>query len=398
MKIRTRHDTKITLAASIVTGVLAAYVFVSSSPGSAAQLPSSGIPLYDGLARLINADLQANDYKLLVPDDYIASSGLGLAKVPGRISSDEVLGWQRKYSDDPRYWQLCWLLRAGGSEDEYLRPEVWQCQRFSSAWEQGIGDESSCYLMLLQSSGPQSTGIIQRGRELWPDNAFWHYSAAEQSLASGDWQAFISAMETGNSSPRLERPSPWPLSLLSRDSGLPQDPDSLAVQGVLAQIARSQREGAMRSPTVPLALHAAEELDAGFVDQYVLMQVRIAQMRGNGMEQLWRPAASLNRLLSSEGLGRDWSDRQRARLTEMRQLAAGLATRELDHFLGAGFSAQSASEDVPVGEDIPYHRDQQSWINTLQSYRLDQARAIERSADFTGLLETGSLLLKPAGR
>ena len=375
--------------------VIAFLVFRQSPPPvSVRRLPGSGDRLYDQLASLLNTDLQTNDYNLVVPDDYIFDSGLDFSKSPAHFRSQEILRWSSEFGSDPRFWQLCWLMRSHGSAEQYSLPERYVSLEFMDAWQRGIRDEASCYLLLLQSEPAMREKIIDAGLAGWPDNSFWHYQAAELALGQADWSQFLVHMETGNAAGRNELPRAWPISLIGSAGWLPDDADSEAVQGVIAQLARSQREAAMKTPADPLAVQESTKLSAGFIQSFVEMQVRLASMQGNGLEQLWRPAKALVSLLGSQGLGESWSSTDQARLARQLAWAQELAGLNKPALFGAAFDMEEGlpgdsrisldSGEFPQARQF-VERDQASWINTLHSYELDLQRARELSASFAEL-------------
>lgn len=368
--------------------LLLAIMLQPRTAGHAAPLPSSGDPLYDRLAQLIDSDLHRAGYDLVVPDDYIIGSGVQLPHGIGRISSGAVVSWEEDFGDRPEYWQLCWLLRSHGTAEDYLRQELYHSSELLAAWESGIRDEAGCYLLFLQADEKDRARFIRAGLGMWPDNSFWHYKSAEARLAAGDWRGFLLGMQAGNAATRNELPRPWPLDLLRDGADLPRDEDSLAVQGVLVQLARSQREKALASPLLPVDVRDAGTLDPQFVEEFLLMQVRIARMDGNGLEQLWRPAVAINGLLLAPGLGENWEEGQLSMLREKRGIASELALADAPALFGARLEEQPW-----IGEDSGqplYERDRGSWINTLQSFRMDLRLLASRQAEFFRLLSPGS--------
>ena len=369
---------------AFVLGLLA----IRPSGISASQLPASGIALYDRLATQIDRDLQANSYNLLVPDDYVLSSGMRIGDGLAGINQQGIAALAGHFSEDPRYWQLCWLTRAHGGEAAYLAQDRYTCVMLSDAWQRGIRDEGMCYLLMMQSEEVEGGSFVDSGRALWADNSFWHYAAAEQALETADLAEFRLAMEAGNAAVRNQRPLPWPLSELAGNPRLPKDADSLAVQGVLAQIARSQREGAMRSPTDPTELIPAAELDATTVRSYLEMQVRLAEMQGNGLVQLWRPSVSISRLLAEQGLGSGWGAADRLWLEEVRGRYRLVDAGELPAMYGMQLEGDGELEFGKSDEpQAAYVRNQQSWIITLNSWKLDQQRAVEKAAQLRAILQ-----------
>jgi hypothetical protein len=384
------------LAGALLLAMAWLSFYLPKSSQQPVTLAASGDLLYDHFADLINADLLQHEYRLLVPDDYIADTGMKFLNPPAQFTSSRILEWEPEFANDPRYWQLRWLMRSDASQQEYASPALYSSPILVSVWQRGIRDEASCYLLFLQSSAEERKEYVLFGMEAWPDNSYWHYRAAEMALEQADWEAFTEYMRNGNAAKRNELPHPWPICLLINDVNLPMDDDSLTIQGVIAQLARSQRDGALRQPPEPLDLKTAEELSAEFVEEFVNMQVRIASSNGNGLNQLWRPAVALNELLSAAGLGENWTKQQRSLLASRRTWGRELTGLAKPTLFGATtYSqfelpalAQLDEQQFDLTVAIPIEdRVQASWISTLQSFQLDQRRAKELAASFEALQE-----------
>ncbi|MEZ5338481.1 MAG: hypothetical protein R3F46_09465 [bacterium] len=358
-------------------------VWLAASPrGSASQLPASGNGLYDRLASLIDDDLRASGQRLLVPDDYLAGSALIDIRDCGRISSERLLGWEAEFSGDMRYWELRCLLRSDCGSTGYLAAEPCLAG-LEGAWERGLRSEAACRLLADNAAPAEQQLLLSEALRLWPDNAYWHYRSAELQIAGGKLEAAAAAMQSGNRAVRTELPRPWPLGLLDADDALPVDSASQAVQGVLAQLARSQREGALRPPADLTGMENPLAREHIAVQAYVEMQQRLAVLHGNGPAQLWRPHAALQQLLSDPELGMDWTLEQQLELGEWRSGLAALDRQGLPEPFGMEIEADGSVDFQPGSTGpAPYARSQESWINTLRSWRMDMRLASQAGESF----------------